>query len=92
LANLRWCEIFTPLGCIQRVGKQMVERYPIFMGEVPFYEIRGDNMHIMWPTLELVLPVRTMLGGMAQAKVEIDNWSRRTAEVIPFPCEERRTG
>ena len=64
-------------------------RFPIFMGEVPAYVVRGDNMHITWPTLELVLPVRTMLGGMAQAKIELDKWSNRNAEVIPFPCENR---
>ena len=66
----------------------MVEKFPIFMGEVPFYEIRGDNMHILWPTLELVLPVETMLDGMASAKAELAKWQLERipgGKVVKFP-------
>jgi hypothetical protein len=66
----------------------MVQRFPIFMEGVPEYSIRDENMHIVWPTLEIVLPVETMLNGMASAKAEIAKWvlSRTDrGEVVQFP-------
>lgn len=60
-------------------------RLPIFMGDVPDYEIVNDLMHIRWRELEIVLPVHTMLAGMGQARHEIEKWHRRTATVISLP-------
>jgi hypothetical protein len=44
-------------------------------------------MHIIWPELEIVLPVSTMLAGMAGAKQEIDDWQRGSARVLEFRRE-----
>jgi hypothetical protein len=66
------------------VGQQL----PIFMEAVPEYRIRSGRMHIIWPELEIVLPVSTMLAGMAGAKQEIDDWQRSDgARVLEFRRE-----
>jgi hypothetical protein len=66
------------------VGQQL----PIFMEAVPEYRIRSGRMHIIWPELEIVLPVHTMLAGMAGAKQEIDDWQRNgSAHVLEFRRE-----
>jgi hypothetical protein len=67
----------------------MVERYPIFMEDVPKYEVRGGHMYITWRTLELVLPVEVMLDGLASAKAEIAKWQLSKlpegGQVVAFP-------
>lgn len=66
-----------------RVGYRM----PLYMGEIPSYDVRGDHMHIVWRELELVLPVPVMLAGMASAQEAIAKWGHATADngsVIPF--------
>jgi hypothetical protein len=56
------------------------------MAEVPSYEVRGDNMHIIWRDLELVLPVKTMLAGMAGASEALAKWQvSRLDKVVAFP-------
>ena len=63
-------------------------RFPIFMEDVPKYEVRGDHMHIIWRSLEIVLLVETMLDGMAAAKAEIAKWQlNRTpnGKIVAFP-------
>lgn len=60
--------------------------FPIFMGEVPEYRIKSGLMHIVWPDLELVMPVNKMLAGIGGAKREIDKWQREAGEVVPFRC------
>jgi hypothetical protein len=50
------------------------QRMPIFMGEVPKYQVQGDHMHIIWRDIELVLPVGVMLSGMVSAEEAIAKW------------------
>lgn len=58
------------------------------MEDVPDYRIKRGQMHIIWPELEIVLPVHTMLAGMAGAKQEIDEWQRSdSARVLEFRRE-----
>jgi hypothetical protein len=52
------------------------------MEAVPEYRIRSGRMHIIWPELEIVLPVHTMLAGMAGAKREIDDWRVEQADNV----------
>jgi hypothetical protein len=67
----------------------MHTKFPIFMDDVPDYEVVHDLMHIRWRELEIVLPVHTMLAGMGQARREIEKWSRRTAKVVSItPCAD----
>lgn len=63
----------------------MLRSFPIFMDDVPDYQVRGDNMHIVWPSLELVLPIPTMLAGMGTAKRELDKWFATNARVVDIP-------
>lgn len=52
----------------------MRQRLPIYMGEVPEYQVRGDHMHIVYGEMEIVLPVSVMLAGMASASEAIARW------------------
>ena len=65
----------------------MGRSFPIYMGEVPEYAVKGDHMHIIWRELEIVLPVSVMLAGMASAGEEIAKWKLETLDngkVISF--------
>jgi hypothetical protein len=55
---------------------------PVFMGDVPEYKIRNDNMHITFREIEIVLPVHIMLAAMGRARREVEEWQRRTATVV----------
>jgi hypothetical protein len=62
---------------------RMAQRFPIYMGDVPDYEVKGDHMHIVWRDLEIVLPVSVMLAGMAGAKRAIAEWQQdHSGEVV----------
>lgn len=60
----------------------MLSEYPIFMETVPAFQIRGEHMHVTWPTLEIVVPIATALAGIAAARAEIERWSQRSARVL----------
>lgn len=51
---------------------------PIFMGEAPEYRVKGGNMHINWPSLEIVLPVPVMLACIAGAEEALAKWKLST--------------
>ena len=67
-----------------------IARIPIFMGTAPDYEVRGDNMHIVWGDLEFVLPVPVMLAAMGKARREVEKWHARTATVVSIDRKARR--
>lgn len=58
----------------------MGRNFPIFIDTIPRYEIRGDNMHVVWPDLEIVLPLHIMVTGMAGAHEEVAKWQYRTLD------------
>jgi hypothetical protein len=63
----------------------MAQNRPIFMEEVPDYKIRGGLMHIIWPDLEIVLPVSVMVKGMGSARRVLDQWREgQDASVVDF--------
>lgn len=68
----------------------MGQKLPIFMDDVPNYRVKGDNMHIKFKELEIVLPVGVMLAGMAQAQVAIEDWRAQRADVVPIKGRRRK--
>ena len=64
----------------------MDQRLPIFMEEVPDYEVRDGHMHIIWRELEIVLPVCVMLAGIAGARQAIERWQQsHQGQIVRFP-------
>jgi hypothetical protein len=55
---------------------------PIFMGDVPEYVVKGDHMHIIWRSLEIVLPVSVMLAGIGSARAAIAKWQVEQSDTV----------
>jgi hypothetical protein len=62
---------------------------PLWMAEVPAYEIVNGNMQVSLGDFSLQMPINVFLVGCAKGKAAIVKWEgqRRTAEVIRFPGE-----
>jgi hypothetical protein len=63
----------------------MGKSLPIYMSDVPTYSVEGNHMHIVWRELEIVLPVSTMLQGMASAREALAKWQvDQLGRVVPL--------
>lgn len=63
---------------------------PLWMGEVPNYEVVGGNMQITVGEFVLAMPINIFLVGCARGRAAIVKWeSRRNveAEVIPLRAD-----
>jgi hypothetical protein len=60
---------------------------PLWMGEVPRYEVINGNMQVMVGEFALAMPINVFLVGCAKGKAAIVQWERerRTAEVVALP-------
>lgn len=66
----------------------MPNSLPIFLDEVPEYEVRDGRMYITMGTFCLAMPVHIYLKGAARGSRAIREWQRgERGEVIPFPCK-----
>lgn len=59
---------------------------PVFMAEVPEYEVRGGRMHVTLKGFEIVMPLGVFLAGAARADEAIRQWyAKRHGTVVEFP-------
>lgn len=63
---------------------------PLFMEEVPDYEVREGRMYIIMGDLALAMPIHVFLDGCELGKAAIVDWQRRQCgiadTVIQFPA------
>lgn len=62
------------------------------MEDVPEYEVRNGQMHIVLGTFEVVMPVNVFLVGCAKGTAAIKTWQRNlhaTAKVIPVDFDSK---
>lgn len=68
-----------------------VNTLPVYMGDVPDYEVRNGQMHvIVGNSFEIVMPLAVFLMGSAKAHAAVAHWERRHQEpcqVLPFRQE-----
>lgn len=67
-----------------------VTTLPVYMGDVPDYEVRNGQMHVILAGFELVMPLSVFLMGKAKSEIAITKWraeQRPTACVLPFRQE-----
>lgn len=60
---------------------------PLWMGEVPKYEVVNGNMQITVDEFILAMPINVFLVGCAKGKKAIIQWERERhagAEIVPF--------
>jgi hypothetical protein len=68
---------------------------PVFMGEVPEYEVRNGRMHVTLADFEIVMPICVFLQGAARAERAIAEWQIAEAAkgkptIIPLKRRKRR--
>lgn len=59
-----------------------------FLDEIPTYEIRDGNMHIIADGFALTMPLRKFRLGMARAAKALAEYDQR-GEVVPLPRKKR---
>jgi hypothetical protein len=60
---------------------------PLWMGEVPDYDVVEGNMQIVVGEFCIAMPVNVFLKGCARGKAAVARWeqSHHDAEIIKFP-------
>jgi len=59
---------------------------PVFLDEVPEYQIRDGRMYITMGTFCLAMPIHVYLKGAARGSRAVREWhSRRAGEIVTFP-------
>lgn len=60
---------------------------PLWMGQVPDYQIVENHMHITVGEFVIACPVNVFLIGCAKGKAAVVKWEkeRTTGEVVAFP-------
>lgn len=66
----------------------MATNLPLWMGEVPNYDIINGNMHISMGEFVVAMPINVFLVGCVRGKNAIVQWERshKDAEVVRFPA------
>jgi hypothetical protein len=63
----------------------MGQRLPVFVGEVPEYEPRGEVMVVRWRDVELALPIHVCEKAVAKCNRALDEWHQQHS-VLRFPA------
>jgi hypothetical protein len=69
---------------------RMSASLPLWLGEVPDYEVVGGQMHVRIGEFALAMPINIFIVGCAKGKAAILKWDaekQREAKVIPLRSE-----
>jgi hypothetical protein len=69
----------------------MAASLPLWMGEVPEYEVVNGQMRVTVGEFALAMPINVFLIGCVKGRQAIIKWEghQQEAEVVPFPSVDR---